>query len=984
MSTKTCAPDELGLYWQQDTISEADTDSSDVIYEGSDDEYYTSPEARQQACVAAGYRYLQGRPPVLLSSTLHGPFDSRSGWRSPWGSRTQALSQKAIHKQASTNKHSDSHAARRTSNKSTRKRAQPEHSQESHLPSPESLKQASAASTPHQWDDDELVHTETWVNDVCEGETLGSATKSRENSTTRKRKSKRSESVRNDMTKRRKTGQDHNGQHTSPIRRAGLYSLSQPPRRGCRAAFDDPITLSFASAPGQMQSHSSQPASEYHRLARGLRRTKSSQPLFLGIPETRKSPTLTSPPKRSCPIKAVKREHSDDANSWGCDFGMPSPSSPCSHDLALDTELPTAMPPTKEVMPASEPADPKQSSRQDPSTSNDGERHQAQQDEGDLRANSSKLDVDMDSGSAMVEATTIEDVEAECCHSEEEGVTSDHAIADAVPWNSSEADDFTSTEDDIIKAELQPQPSLPALPSASMSLDQLEEDVYEQASIDAMVLDQLTQSTYAHVSMTDAANDLRSTLGAEDIFMRASESTEQRRDKAHVIEPEDGRTTSLEEGVSEGDTFAVSSDQLQRGSEVEGVDRVTYAEHLTPGAGGDVPHFSFSALVSKLVPTNSWVAMGTLGRSRGSELCDGEHAKIKAAVAGIREDVRTDVSQPVASSTSTGAEVDISAQEQEHTLTATEEAPGAQVELSGSRVQAEDSQLREMHPKAERIPSPSPQLPTEEDVSMTSATNIGAEVSDTPAEVKMKLIETIEGPAMADVSMASVGQTAETLTTSRSKTPEPLFCIKSMASFMSPSPKRKPRRRSDKASGSAGVSSIAKSALKCPWAAPKAKRQVTWAPLPDENDSHGAQRLRQASPPPESTIDMGTEPDAKFQQHFSAVNRRSSGRHQKRRLGSDQIQRLDGPSVVNYVTDAVTTKPVAVDAKLEVIAANFPVTTEEEDVDMEREDSEEPMDIVEDVFQEMSQLLRTWDVDAEIEAARMQPSTAVVEAQAMF
>jgi hypothetical protein len=620
------------------------------------------------------------------------------------------------------------------------------------------------------------------------------------------------------------------------------------------------------------------------------------------------------------------------------------------------------MPPTKEAMPASEPAEPTEASRRDPSTSNDLERHQVQEDERDLCANPSKLDIHMDSGSEIAEATMIEDMEAECCRSEESKIIPDHAIAEAAPRCSSETDDFTSTADDIIKVEPKPQADLPVLPSASMSLDQSEEDAYEQASIDAMVLDQLTQSTYAHVSMTDAANDLRSTLGA-DASMRAAEGAEELQDEAHVIKPEDVRATSLEEGLSEGDRFAVSSDQLRRASEVESVDRMASAEDLTPGAGGDVPHFSFSALVSKLVPTKSWVARGTLGRSRASEVCDKEDANMSA-----------------------GAEADKSVQEQADILNATEEGPSAQVELlgSGPEVQTENSQLQETHPKAGRIPSPSPQLSMEEDVTMTSATNIGADVSDTPAEVKTNPIETIEAPGMADVSMASVGQTAETFTTSRSKTPEPLFCIKSMASFMSPSPKRKPRRRSDKVTVSAGATLMAKSALKCPWAAPKAKRQVTWAPLPDEDDSHGAQRLRQASPPPESTTDVGTEPDAKFQQHFSAVSRRSRGRHQKRRLGSDQIQRLDGPSVSSDETNALAVEPVAVDAKLEGFAADLPVTAEEEDIDMEREDSEEPMDIVEDVFQEMSQLLRTWDVDAEIEAARMQPSTAVVEAQAMF
>ncbi|MDF2435497.1 MAG: hypothetical protein JWP44_5128, partial [Mucilaginibacter sp.] len=67
-------------------ILESPSDGGDdsVIYSGSDDDHYDSPTERQRRCNVQHNRFLDGRPVVILSAQLKGPFTKESGWRNPW------------------------------------------------------------------------------------------------------------------------------------------------------------------------------------------------------------------------------------------------------------------------------------------------------------------------------------------------------------------------------------------------------------------------------------------------------------------------------------------------------------------------------------------------------------------------------------------------------------------------------------------------------------------------------------------------------------------------------------------------------------------------------------------------------------------------------------------------------------------------------------------------------------------------------------
>lgn len=70
--------------------SEALCQPEDIFYYGSDDEYYESSDQRRERYEAAAQRFLAGEQRSILSSTLRGPFERSQGWLNPWRSRKLA------------------------------------------------------------------------------------------------------------------------------------------------------------------------------------------------------------------------------------------------------------------------------------------------------------------------------------------------------------------------------------------------------------------------------------------------------------------------------------------------------------------------------------------------------------------------------------------------------------------------------------------------------------------------------------------------------------------------------------------------------------------------------------------------------------------------------------------------------------------------------------------------------------------------------
>ncbi|KAK3988158.1 hypothetical protein QBC44DRAFT_221792, partial [Cladorrhinum sp. PSN332] len=67
---------------------EAPYSPDDVVYSGSEDEAYDSPADRRNRYEEQALRFIEGKPPFLLSVSLRGPFDRKSGWANPWRSQS--------------------------------------------------------------------------------------------------------------------------------------------------------------------------------------------------------------------------------------------------------------------------------------------------------------------------------------------------------------------------------------------------------------------------------------------------------------------------------------------------------------------------------------------------------------------------------------------------------------------------------------------------------------------------------------------------------------------------------------------------------------------------------------------------------------------------------------------------------------------------------------------------------------------------------
>lgn len=63
-----------------------ETHHDDILYSGSEDDYYEAPEHRRLRIEAKAVQFLNGNVPYLISARLKGPFDSKS-WNNPWKSK---------------------------------------------------------------------------------------------------------------------------------------------------------------------------------------------------------------------------------------------------------------------------------------------------------------------------------------------------------------------------------------------------------------------------------------------------------------------------------------------------------------------------------------------------------------------------------------------------------------------------------------------------------------------------------------------------------------------------------------------------------------------------------------------------------------------------------------------------------------------------------------------------------------------------------
>lgn len=206
------------------------------------------------------------------------------------------------------------------------------------------------------------------------------------------------------------------------------------------------------------------------------------------------------------------------------------------------------------------------------------------------------------------------------------------------------------------------------------------------------------------------------------------------------------------------------------------------------------------------------------------------------------------------------------------------------------------------------------------------------------------------------------------------------FSIRSFSSFMM-SPKSKPRptpRISD--SYLPRTPSLLAAATENHWeTASKSKKRVSWAPLPCEASSPApTSSFNRASPPPAEPIPDDVEEDSGvFGSHFVAVKRRTDPVRQRLLPPPSQLSQRSPE------TDAMAMAFVAAESSngsspLKTLERSEEERDQTRDAATEELDGEEdgkgpeegPVDDVDDVLANLNDFLTTWDVETDLQRAR--------------
>lgn len=222
----------------------------------------------------------------------------------------------------------------------------------------------------------------------------------------------------------------------------------------------------------------------------------------------------------------------------------------------------------------------------------------------------------------------------------------------------------------------------------------------------------------------------------------------------------------------------------------------------------------------------------------------------------------------------------------------------------------------------------------------------------------------------------------------RKSTPEPLFSIRTFASFLSPSPKRIRRRKEP------SLSHIGHpSAMKNPLGPSRPVRRISWVPMSQDQHvtsdvkstechetpslSPRPQKPRKASPPPAHPVeDMSVFELSRFGKHFAAVVGRADS-PRERLIPTASQQALQSPGMQAMARTFLAADEVWPGGPRASTVTSTVVGSIDEgpqgdndSVDGKSDKSEEPMELAEDMLREIANFVNSWNVDAELDDTR--------------
>lgn len=966
--------------WEVDAIH-GERLENEAFYVGTDDDDYESPAHRQHRYQQVARQYLDGHTPIILTASLRGPFDSASGWSNPWvksSKRTLTITSSAgqpTPPQSAVKTNKQRRLASASPQKPTRQPA------ESYLPSPESLKQAPIAEELEDEDededehpyleDDELRMVQQWRTGVQE------QASSRPENQLAGQKRKRSIDTENWLktipakrTHRRKhkiRTSDNFGQQLDPNAIPGFQPkvVAVESIRGAKSS--GPVSPSKTQLTNELQKSppsrelwkrdvakpATQPLSSPVSLEGEAlqRRSVHGSPLknVTTVPRSPVSTPCSSPKTKLCDAKL-------NAHQLDETLSLPQQAESSAQE-AVDDSTVTVVATDEQVLESHASTLPVKEMETTMQREHMPEELAADQVEAIAPTN----DVE-ETTLACALAPPIESVIETTVPAPVKSATevTDEAIVDpafeqTVGLGVKSAAEVEETPEQIFTAELNNNPKAPDCPkSHDESIASPRPDINVAAAYplvpETVMLPAAVQNSPHKMCKSPSAG----CLNADEKHSGNEESSGSEVDSESESEVDndfDGPDAQLVADFEGSFVFPpFTADKPQTCStvaiETDALENTAAAED--------------SVVEAEVELASAAMAMFLSQSSTSEENCTPDEALQRSVAMSPQDQPGEDLSF-----------IDDSMASPETPL------PSIEVLIKMEDISCDTIQLEAPREGATLGRSCEPTVQTD---LMAMAKTAGAILGQTDAEGAQEelVISTAPRPS---TPTADCGQltcmAAPPLPLLPPSTPQPSFQIASFSSFMSPSPIR--RRARISRNGRRSCLSVG-SSIKDRWGTAAPRKSVTWASVAEDNQGSRL-AIREQSPPPDALLgDLPVGQSDKFAGHFSAVVRRTDGlRHKFRSM--KKRNNLDEPdaaakdlSPVEAVTDAmeiVDNTPATEPVSTEAAAESQEITLETDMEDRDREElSMEPLDVVEDMFREMGDILQVFNVDAELDQAR--------------
>lgn len=990
--------------WEVDAIHGGRLED-EVFYVGTDDDDYESPAHRQCRYEQVARRYLDGHAPMILTASLRGPFDSASGWSNPWAKApTSTLTfTSSVGQPTPPQSAIKSIKQRRLGSASPRKPAG--RPSESYLPSPESLKQAPIAEEHEEeeeehpyLEDDELRMVQEWRAGVQD------QVSSRQQSQLAGQKRKRSIDTENwlkTIPAKRTHRRKHDERTSNSFgRQLDLNAVSQPELRQVVVKSTSPVISPGPVSPSERQTTNEQqqisPSRELWKRNATKRSEVQSAAKPLSSPTSLRGEILQRRPAHSSPLKNVTTAPRSPA-STPCG----SPAKPC--DVNLDSHCDETLPETVES-----PTNKAECGVTVPPVASS-----------ELNLGTQTIDLPVEMMETVIER---EHAIAELDIDQAEGVASTNDVQETAL-----ASVVDPTIEDAAQTPVEAAPKATDTSIADCAIEDVELVGESAQSADASSDQKLTEEANSILSILDTSGQhdkpnvcpksitddtiavdlvpttVTSSAPADDTRQKTCESY------TYGLDTDD---VHLGDDKSDEEQSADSNSEPSSQSVIETEDQDDYADpnaqlvadlegtSMFPSSTADQPQPTVDPeTVDAVAPENAAASVvdETVGEtvvelasaamamflsqsSTSHEGCPPDDALQQSIVMSPQDQLeeRSSIEDSMISPETPLPSIEVPIKVEDACSDAIQlEGGGENATREPSAETNFQAHLIELartagailgQPETEVIQVATPSTPSPEPHSASDITESQAEY----------VLPGAPRPTTPNAdSNHSTCMPPPPLPLLPPSTPQPSFQVASFSSFMSPSPIR--RRARVSRNGRRSCLSVG-SNIQNSFGSTTSRKSVTWASVAEDN--HGTRlAIREQSPPPDTLLgDLPTGSSDKFSGHFSAVVRRTDGlrhkfRSMKRRVAvteaataAEDLSQVQAPAdAMEIVETAAATEPVQMED-----AATLQKSTQDTGLEQrDREDlSMEPLDIVEDMFREMGDILQVFNVDAELEQAR--------------